>query len=507
MLTPDYLEHVTDDIITLYSKLDQTIVRDIARRIVKVGHVTDTAAWQAGRAQESGLLYNEIIREVSNITGTSEKQVQTLFQDAGVQSTQYDAAIYKAAGLSPPPLHMSPSALQVLNAGILKTNGYLQNLTMTTASQAQQLYIQAAALAEMQVESGAFDYVTAIRHAVKSVSQEGAWVQYPSGHRDRLDVAVRRAVLTGVSQTTGEISIGYARDMGCDLMEITAHAGARPSHAVWQGRLVSLSGRPGYLTLTDIGYGTGAGFKGWNCRHDWYPYFEGMSESAYPRRELDRLNNAFVTYDGQNIPIYDATQIQRGMERKIRAVKRELAGYDAGCKEADPHLKRALKADFDTAAVKLKQQEKALKDFLAKTGLQKDFSRVQSAGFGRSQAQKAVQSLKRQLLPNAKNAVIHELKLTGYVLYKNHPSGRNKAVAFEKYLGYTVDNKNLLIHQVHEGLKYNTAKARAPTQYGQPYEVRMKIIGANGKYARIKTGWIIDKGSNIPRLTSIYVVE
>ena len=97
---------------------------------------------------------------------------------------------------------------------------------MTTASQAQQAYIRAATLAEMQIESGAFDYATAIRNAVQSAAQEGAWVSYPSGHRDRLDVAVRRAVLTGVGQTTGQIGLAYAQDMGCDLMEITAHAGA-----------------------------------------------------------------------------------------------------------------------------------------------------------------------------------------------------------------------------------------------------------------------------------------
>ncbi len=158
---------------------------------------------------------------------------------------------------------------------------------MTTASQAQQAYIRAATLAEMQIESGAFDYATAIRNAVQSAAQEGAWVSYPSGHRDRLDVAVRRAVLTGVGQTTGQIGLAYAQDMGCDLMEITAHAGARPSHAAWQGKLVSLSGRTGYLSLRDIGYNTGPGFKGWNCRHDWFPFFEGLSESAYPRSEIE----------------------------------------------------------------------------------------------------------------------------------------------------------------------------------------------------------------------------
>lgn len=397
MLMPDYLEHISDDIVELYSQLDNAIIADIARRLVKTGRVTATAEWQIKRAQESGLVYDAIIQKVAEITNASEKQVANLFEDAGIKSIDFDASIYEAAGLSPLPLKLSPAAWQVLRAGLAKTNGLLHNLTMTTANQAQQTYIQAATMAEMQIESGAFDYTTAIRHAIKMASSEGAWVAYPSGHRDRLDVAIRRAVLTGVSQTTGEISMAYAQDMGCDLMEITAHAGARPSHAVWQGKVVSLSGRPGYLSLSDIGYGTGPGFKGWNCRHDWFPFFEGLSESAYPREELEQLNNATVIYNGAEIPLYEATQLQRKMERSIRAVKRELVGYDTGIKEtSDITLKQGLKTDFDAASVKLKVQEAKLKDFLQQTGLYMDTSRVQVEGFGRSQAQKAVHATKRQ---------------------------------------------------------------------------------------------------------------
>lgn len=384
MLPPDYLEHIADDILELYTKLDQTIVRDIVRRLIKTGRVTQTAAWQIEKVQQSGLLYREVAAEVAKITGASERQVQALFEEAGVTAVNYDSRIYEAAGLSPPPLPMAPSAVRVLNAGIIKTGGYLTNLTLTTANQAQQAYISTATLAEMQVESGAFDYVTAIKNAVKQAAKEGAWVLYPTGHRDRIDVAVRRAVLTGVSQTAGQVSLSYAQDMGCDLMELTAHAGARPSHAVWQGKLVSLSGRPGYLSLSDIGYGTGAGFKGWNCRHDWFPFFEGLSSSAYPRAALKEFENRKVTYNNQKIPYYDATQMQRDMERRIRASKRELVGYDEAVKNG-----LDMRREFNETSVKLKQREAALKDFLRQTGLTPDSARVQVLGFGRSQAARA----------------------------------------------------------------------------------------------------------------------
>lgn len=390
MLPADYYDTAFDDIIELYSQLDQAIIRDIVRRLVKTGGITDTAKWQIERLQESGKLRDEIIKEIARMSGASDTQVQSLFENAGIQSVQYDSAIYKAAGLNPLPLNLSPAALQVLQAGMQKTSGYLRNLTMTTAATSQQAYIQAATRAEMQVESGAFDYVTAIRNAVRSASKAGTEVLYPSGRRDQLDVATRRAVLTGVSQTAGKIAENYADDMGCDLMEITAHPGARPTHAVWQGKLVSRSGRPGYLSLTDIGYGTGPGFKGWNCRHDWFPFFEGLSSSAYPREKLREYENQTVQYNGETIKYYDATQMQRGMERQIRATKRELAGYSEGMKSDNEGIRNAMKEDFSASSVKLKQQEARLRDFTRQTGLYRQREREQVLGFGRSQSGKAV---------------------------------------------------------------------------------------------------------------------
>lgn len=390
MLTPDYLEYCADDIIELYSLLDESIIRDIARRIVKTGDITETARWQIEKVQQGGLLYDDVIAEIAKITDISENHVRTLFEDAGIKSVEYDNVIYEKAGLVIPPTRMSMTAYQVLLAGAEKTNGNLRNLTMTTANTAQSAFINACTLAEMQIESGAFNYQTAIRNAIREASKQGATVLYPSGHVDRLDVAVRRAVLTGVSQTTGRVALQNAQDMDCDLMEITAHSGARPSHAVWQGRIVSISGRSGYLSLGDIGYGSGAGFKGWNCRHDWFPFFEGVSRRAYSDEDLQALENETVTYNDKSYTEYEATQVQRRMEREIRSTRRQLAGLDELAKNGDTEAK----AEFDSLAVKLKQQEAKLKDFCQKTDRRVDTFRVQVDGFNRSVSQKAVNSAK-----------------------------------------------------------------------------------------------------------------
>lgn len=407
MLPPDYLDNIADAVEELYSRLDETIIRDIARRIIKAGLITSTAAWQTKMVQQSGMLYDDVLTEVSKLTNVSQARVKEAFEKAGAEAQKWDNSIYLAAGLSSS-FQLSPSAQQVLNAGIAKTGGQLNNLTLTTAVESQQTFIQAVTMAEMQVESGAFDYITAVKNAVLSAAG-GAWVQYPSGHRSRLDVAVRRAVLTGVSQTTGEISLMNARAMGCDLMEITAHAGARPSHAVWQGRLVSLSGREGYLSLDDIGYGTGPGFKGWNCRHDWFPFFEGLSESAYPREVLDEYNNRTVEYNGEKIPYYDVTQMQRAQERKMRDVRRQLSALDEAIKNApNEATKTALKLEFGNLSVKLKALEVKYRDFSSQTGLMMQKERLQALGFGKSVSQKAVWANKRELKKEAELDIIRE---------------------------------------------------------------------------------------------------
>ena len=398
MLPPGYFDYAADDLLELYSKLDEAINRDIVRRLVKTSGVSATADWQIQRLQESGVLLDDIIQRVAQLTDASNQHVWALFEDAGVQSVQFDSEIYQAAGLSPPPLRQSLDAMQILQAGMQKTAGHLKNLSMTTAVATQQSYINAVTLAEMQVESGAFDYVTAIRNAVRDAAESGAEVLYPTGHRDKLDVAVRRATLTGVSQTAAQISERYADDMGCDLVETTAHPGARPDHAVWQGKVFSRSGKhskyPDFIVST--GYGTGAGLCGWNCRHSFFPFFEGLSSNAYPRKKLQEYENQTVQYNGETIKYYDATQMQRGMERQIRATKRELAGYDAGIKGTDNEkLRDALNEQFQAAAVKLSRQKSQLDDFLGLTGMLRQGEREQVLGFGRSQAQKAVWAAKR----------------------------------------------------------------------------------------------------------------
>ncbi|WP_294907985.1 phage minor capsid protein [uncultured Ruminococcus sp.] len=426
MLTPDQLAHCADDILKLYSQLEEEIVRDVARRISKTGIITETGKLQLNAMQELGTLNSDILKSLSKYTDKTEEQLQKLFEDAAVTATEYDNEIYRANGLNPKSIKVSAAQMQTLEAGYKKTSGNLSNLTRTTAVTSQTGFINACTLAEMKAESGAFSPQQAIVDAIKQVASEGAFVLYPSGHRDRLDVAVRRNVMTGIGQTTGEICLANARELDCDLMEITAHAGARPSHASWQGQIVSLSGRKGYLSLSDIGYGTGDGFKGWNCRHDWFPYFEG-STRMYSEKDLEELDAENIEFpDGSMHTLYEAEQYQRALERKIRETKRILAAQDEFFNNTSSEsMKRAIKNNFDNFSIKLKRQEAQMNAFFEKTGLLVDNARVQKYGFGRSTAQKAVSSANKHYKTWSSEHNINNIKtLAEYYKVKYNDSER-----------------------------------------------------------------------------------
>ncbi|MGN0491263.1 MAG: phage minor capsid protein [Ruminococcus sp.] len=407
MLTPDQLAHCADDILKLYSQLEEEIVRDVARRISKTGIITETGKLQLNAMQELGTLNSDILSSLSKYTDKTEEQLQKLFEDAAVTATEYDNEIYRANGLNPKSIKVSATQMQTLEAGYKKTSGNLSNLTRTTAVTSQTSFINACTLAEMKAESGAFSPQQAIVDAIKQVASEGAFVLYESGHRDRLDVAVRRNVMTGIGQTTGEICLANARELGCDLMEITAHAGARPAHASWQGQIVSLSGKKGYLSLSDIGYGTGDGFKGWNCRHDWFPYFEG-STRMYSEKDLKELEAENIEFpDGSMHTLYEAEQYQRALERRIRQTKRTLAACDESLNNlSNEETLKNLQKEFNWNSKKLKRQESELNAFCRKTDLLPDNSRTQVSGFGKSTSQKAVWTNKKSIAKSSKNDII-----------------------------------------------------------------------------------------------------
>ena len=394
-------EPSADRIIALYQQLEDDILSAVIRRILKMGYVSEASKHQLEVLQAAGLLYDDIVQLIADRTDACTAQVKALFEDAGVQTVEIDNSLHEAAGALPIDIRQDSSTRQVLEAGYKKTLGTMRNLVSTTATQTQTAFIQTCDRIYMQVSSGAFSYQEAIMNALRALADTGATVSYPTGHTDRMDVAVRRCVLTGASQTAAAVSLRQAEDAGCYLMEITAHSGARPDHAKWQGQLVTITGKNAgkiidglrVFTLSEIGYGSGEGFKGWNCRHNWHAYYPGFSTPNYTPEELKKLDEPCISYNGKLYTEYEVSQMQRAQERRVRAWKRRCITAQEGVNSATDEATRATaQAEYSKSAVHLKANEEKLKDFCKQTGQNRDRFREQVYGFGRSEAQRAVQA-------------------------------------------------------------------------------------------------------------------
>jgi hypothetical protein len=363
MITPSQFDKLSVPISDLYEEYTQSVINDMARRLVSMD-MTSTAAWQMQRLIESGMTYQNALTALAQVTGKSEVTLRRVFTQAGVKAMEFDDSIYRAVGLNPIPLHLSPAMRDVLLAGLRKTSAMIHNLTMTTAVDAEQKFTTAADLAYMQVTHGVMSYGQAIRMGIKNLARQGLETVEFKGHRDQLDVAMRRTVLTGVAQTTGVLQTTRADEMGTDLVQTSAHIGARPTHAEWQGEVFSRSGsNPKYRPFSVTGYGTMLGLCGINCRHSWYPFFEGLSENAYKQATLDEYADAEVTYNGKVMSVYQATQKQRAVEREIRLVKREASALAEGGQDNAEEVQ------------KVRDLQVRMRDFINQTGLDRQSSR------------------------------------------------------------------------------------------------------------------------------------
>ena len=366
MLKPEYLQRVPEGMIKLYAQAEADILADMARRISTYDYWIPAVEHQAKMLEEAGMVREEILARLKTLTGRTDRELRQLMQEAGGVALKSDDAVYRRQGLNPPPVSASADLQKVLQAGYEKTSGAFRNLTLTTARTAAHQFEQALDRAYMQITLGGMDYNTAIRSSIKQLSAEGVGaIRYPTGRTDTIEAAVRRAVVTGVNQTALRLQDARADEMGADLVEVSAHAGARPSHAQWQGGIYSRSGKsrkyPDFVKTT--GYGTGAGLGGWNCSHSFRPWFEGMSRT-YDKALLKEYQAKDYEYNGVRMTEYEALQEQRKIERSIRRWKREqnalqAAGLDSG-----------------EASARITEWNRRQKDFLEQTGLKADGTRV-----------------------------------------------------------------------------------------------------------------------------------
>ncbi len=401
MLPPSYLDAMPDAFVQLAQQVEDEILQDVARRIGKMGTLTETADWQLWRYQQTEAVRENVVKLLAKYSGKSEATIRRLLKEAATEAMEREDAIYYHYNLEPTPFEESAALNNLLNAGARQTCGTWRNLTATTANTVSGAFERTLDVAWGKVATGAFDYKTAVKQALDSLADEMPEITYPSGHTDSLEVAARRAVLTGVNQTAGKLQEARMDEMNVEFVETSAHGGARPSHAEWQGRRFHRGGAVDYLGKhypdfeQATGYGTGAGLCGWNCRHTFFAVFPELGDPpTWTEESLQELNARNIEYNGKLYTQYEVNQMQRARERNVRKwKKRYLAESAAG-------------SDTTDSAVRLKAARQSLSEFAKATGGRVDSARTSVHGFGRSASSKAAWAVRHNTLTNTAGQTI-----------------------------------------------------------------------------------------------------
>lgn len=344
----------------LYEKMELDLLRDIAQRIADVGELNTVGYNNAVILQQMGYLYEDMINDIAEHNEMNIEEVKKIFENAGIRTIKKDDIIYKQAGISPGKI--SNTLYNIMERQADDTSYNILRLTRTIANTGQEQFINAVNQAYLETSSGMKSYSQAIIDAVDKVGKQGAIVKYPSGVTRSVESAIRMNVLTAVGQMSGELQLERAQEVGWDLVEVSAHIGARPEHAEWQGKVYSLSGSNGYKDFyEETGYGSMLGLCGINCRHTFFPYYKG-STLTYTKNELKEMKNAKVHYNGQEMSYYDATQLQRRMERQIRQNRKDIAVLK-GLQNSDVD-NSDLKQEMNKAKNKLQNNQNKLEDLI-----------------------------------------------------------------------------------------------------------------------------------------------
>lgn len=363
------------------------MLEEICSRLRIADQLNEVTVADIKALRSHGIPLEEIKREIAQTNKISMEKLDKLFDDVVARNQKFYTELIDLAHVTAPETLVDASAIVAIRK---QTKDELRNITRSMGFLVDngkkmlppaKIYQHTLDMAVMEVESGAFNYNQAISRAVKQLADSGLKiVDFESGVHRQIDSHARTCVMTGVNslnQKYREQSMDY---LETDLVEVSAHQGARDTgsgyfnHRSWQGAIYHWN-RNGsrkkskYPDFEEVcGMGEGGGIGGWNCRHSFWAYVDGIMEPTYTKKELENIDPPPFEYEGKTYSAYIATQQQRKIEREIRKQKRLQAGYKAA----------GLEEDAKTSRIRLQVLNKKYSEFSKAAGLpeQRERTRV-----------------------------------------------------------------------------------------------------------------------------------
>ena len=568
-MNQEYKEKLSRKIEKYYSDLEDRIMQDIVRRIRQYGKITSTADWQINRLVALGNSSEDIEKMIKETLDASYPEMFELYDQVIDWEYVRNKDIYEQINAEFIPYEENEELQQMTEAMMRQTKGELENITktmgfyldyggekmvMTPLSEVYQGYLDNAI---MDITSGAFDYNSVLRRTVTQLTNSGLrTIEFASGRNYRVNVAARMAVMTGVTQLAGHIADINAEKLQTEWYEVAWHSGARPTHAVWQGRWWTKE-----QLVSVCGLGRADGLEGVNCYHERYPVIPGISERNWSDEWLEeqsRKENTPKEWFGREYTTYEAKQKQRQMETAMRAQREKVKLLQSS--DADPD-------EVMLARCKYQAQLDEYARFSKKMGLKQERARIyldvqgrvapESKNVMKRYPKELIENANRDIsqyerykaimgkdigsladfgwmkyndselwrfkqleyhrrkellehpelrLPNAENAVLPEGKFTKYLLGGDNAKGLAKGKAFTSRLGYDINNWKSLQKELKEGaLKYPSTH-KGETEYGVKYEQQMILYGKKNTPANVVVGWMHKPDGTIS-MSSAYIKE
>ena len=380
--SPPVLDALPEELAELYRALENTLLDEICSRLNIADQLNEVTVQDIQALRSHGIDLKSVEEAINKTTGISKQKLNSLLNDVVERNQKYYTEVIDLVHVTQPGTLVDAATVDAIKR---QTHDTFRNLTASMGFLVGNMMLKPARAyqwaldnAEMQIQSGAISYNQAIANAVRQLANSGIKVvDYESGHRDSIDVAARRAVMTGVNQICAKYTEQAAEYLDTPYFEVSAHAGARDipgkspwsSHKAWQGRVYSTRSNGIYPSIYDVcGLGAVDGLEGANCRHWRNVWVEGVSERTYTDEQLAHIDDDLgCTFDGKTYTAYEATQMQRRVERQIIKQDRLVTAYKASgqmdeCRAANAKLTRLIsKYKAFSAAAGLPEQRERMK--------------------------------------------------------------------------------------------------------------------------------------------------
>lgn len=350
MLTEDELSFLADVFGERFGAVGAKLLNDMAVSLKETGDLIPSYANRLQQLYKYGYDTDLISKELARETGKSLADIEKMFQSVAQEGYDWVKPFYDAKGIKQIPLAENTALQTIIKSAAKTTRNSLLNLSNTTIvgigggkdfQPIAKFYQKTVDKAITAAATGALDYNSAIKEAVKEMANSGLRIQYEKGYTKRLDSAVRQNVLDGISYIAQETAKATGEEFGADGVEISAHSPCAPDHLPYQGNQYSTKDFDKLQGQLKRPIGN------WNCRHIPYPILLGISSPANSKAELaemKRYSNEKITIDGNEYTRYECTQIQRKLETSLRYTREEKQLFQAvkdtdGTREATERIR------------------------------------------------------------------------------------------------------------------------------------------------------------------------